>query len=74
VGADPFSWRNPRFTHADALTGTRPIMLPSLCYALGRPRLPEPSRHAADNARTLQRLRRLPHPPAAPASGPTADA
>ncbi len=29
-----FSWRNPTFTYADALTGARLIMLPYLVYAL----------------------------------------
>lgn len=29
-----FSWRNPTFTYADALTGSRLIMLPYLVYAL----------------------------------------
>jgi cardiolipin synthase len=29
-----FSWRNPTFTYADALTGARLVMLPYLIYAL----------------------------------------
>lgn len=29
-----FSWRDPKFTYADALTGARLIMLPYLIYAL----------------------------------------
>ncbi|HEV8339179.1 MAG TPA: hypothetical protein VGR25_05935 [bacterium] len=32
--AQPFSWKDPRFTLADALTGARLIMLPYLIYAL----------------------------------------
>jgi cardiolipin synthase len=34
-----FSWRNPTFTYADALTGSRLIMLPYLIYGLAA-RLP----------------------------------
>lgn len=29
-----FSWKDPRFTYADALTGARLVMLPYLIYAL----------------------------------------
>lgn len=32
-----FSWMNPRFTYADALTGSRLVMLPYLLYALINP-------------------------------------
>lgn len=34
MAGDRFSWRNPTFTYADALTGARLIMLPYLIYAL----------------------------------------
>ncbi len=37
MAGQPFSWKDPRFTLADALTGARLIMLPYLIYALVRP-------------------------------------
>jgi len=37
VAGQPFSWKDLRFTLADALTGARLIMLPYLIYALVRP-------------------------------------
>lgn len=37
MAGQPFSWKDPSFTLADALTGARLIMLPYLIYALVRP-------------------------------------
>lgn len=37
MAGQPFSWKDPRFTLADALTGARLVMLPYLIYALVRP-------------------------------------
>ncbi|HEY6103981.1 MAG TPA: CDP-alcohol phosphatidyltransferase family protein [bacterium] len=34
MAGERFSWRNPTFAYADALTGARLIMLPYLIYAL----------------------------------------
>jgi phosphatidylglycerophosphate synthase len=34
MARDRFSWKDPRFTCADALTGSRLVMLPFLLYAL----------------------------------------
>ena len=33
-----FSWKDPRFTYADVLTGARLLMVPYLIYALAKPR------------------------------------
>lgn len=40
MGPGRFSWRDPQFTYADALTGSRLVMLPFMFYALAR-RLPD---------------------------------
>ncbi len=37
MAGQPFIWRDPRFTIADALTGARLVMLPYLIYGLARP-------------------------------------
>jgi len=37
MAGQPFSWKDPRFTLADALTGARLVMLPYLIFALVRP-------------------------------------
>ncbi len=37
MAGQPFSWKDPRFTLADAFTGARLVMLPYLIYALVRP-------------------------------------